>query len=102
MRRGPMVAAVALMAVAGGALDLVRPPRDQLAARALLTGIHVYRATAARPLAALGVRCRFQPSCSRYAETVISRHGAGAGLARASWRLLRCGPWTPAATADPP
>jgi hypothetical protein len=102
MRPWPALAAAALVVAAGGAIDLSRPPSEQLAARALLTGIRVYRATAARPLAALGVRCRFQPSCSRYAEAVILRHGAAAGLARASWRLLRCGPWTAAATADPP
>ncbi len=104
MPRRPRVAlaAVAILIAAAGVFDLARPPGEQLAARALLAGIRAYRATAARPLSVLGVRCRFQPSCSRYAETAIGRHGAAVGLARAAWRLLRCGPWTPSGTADPP
>jgi putative membrane protein insertion efficiency factor len=41
---------------------------------------------------ALGVRCRFEPSCSAYAYDAI----AGAGVLRGGWlaarRLLRCRP----------
>jgi putative component of membrane protein insertase Oxa1/YidC/SpoIIIJ protein YidD len=33
---------------------------------------------------------------------VIRRDGALVGSARAGWRVLRCGPWTPAGTPDPP
>jgi uncharacterized protein len=49
-----------------------------------------------------GVRCRFSPSCSHYAAAVLARDGFVAGNARALRRLLRCGPWTAAGTADPP
>jgi uncharacterized protein len=48
------------------------------------------------------VRCRFEPSCSRYAEGAIRKDGALVGAARATWRVLRCGPWTEAGTYDPP
>ena len=101
MRRWAALIAVALL-LGFGAFDLTRPPGEQRGARALLGAIALYRATAAPPLAALGVRCRFAPSCSRYAEAVIARHGAAIGLARAAWRLLRCGPWTASGTVDPP
>lgn len=52
--------------------------------------IWVYRA-AFSPLFA-GV-CRFQPSCSHYAEEAIRLHGPGRGVALAARRLLRCHPF---------
>ena len=82
--------------------DLARPPADQLSARVLLAGIDLYQAKASRRLAKAGVRCRFQPTCSRYAEAAIRQDGALVGSLRAGWRILRCGPWTPAGTVDPP
>lgn len=43
----------------------------------------------------LGPSCRFHPSCSRYADEALERHG----LLRGGWlsarRLCRCGPWHP-------
>lgn len=49
----------------------------------------VYRYTLS-PL--LGPRCRFYPSCSRYAEQALATHGwRGAWLAVK--RILRCHPW---------
>ena len=42
----------------------------------------------------LGGQCRFYPSCSNYAAEAISRHGALRGVALATWRLARCGPFT--------
>ena len=39
--------------------------------------------------------CRFEPSCSRYAEQAIQKYG----LLRGSWmgakRIGRCHPWNP-------
>lgn len=37
--------------------------------------------------------CRFQPTCSHYAEESLHRHGAWKGSILAGWRLLRCNPW---------
>ncbi len=37
--------------------------------------------------------CRFEPSCSRYAQEAIATHGALRGVAMAAKRLLRCHPW---------
>ena len=84
------------------ALDLVRAPSHQLSARALIGGIHLYQATLSPRLGKVGVRCRFKPTCSRFAEGAIRKNGALVGSARAAWRILRCGPWTPAGTYDPP
>ncbi len=38
-------------------------------------------------------RCKYYPSCSNYAATAIGRYGFK-GLLMASWRLLRCNPWS--------
>lgn len=83
-------------------LDLARAPRDQLSARFLLGAIHLYQATLSPLLGKSGVRCRFQPTCSHYGEGAIRKYGAWTGSRKAFWRILRCGPWTPAGTVDPP
>ena len=38
-------------------------------------------------------RCRFQPSCSHYAEEAIHKHGPLRGGYLSLRRLLRCHPW---------
>jgi uncharacterized protein len=43
----------------------------------------------------LGNRCRFDPSCSSYAETAIARYGVWRGGWLAARRLARCHPWSP-------
>ena len=60
--------------------------------RFLLLAVEAYRVTLS-PL--LGGHCRYQPSCSRYAEEAILRHGAAAGMRFALSRLLRCHPFRP-------
>ncbi len=83
-------------------LDLTRPPREQLSARILLSAIDTYQATLSPVLGHVGVRCRFRPSCSHYAQGAIKKDGALVGSLRAAWRVARCGPWTPVGTWDPP
>jgi uncharacterized protein len=39
-------------------------------------------------------RCKYEPTCSRYAVEAISRYGALRGLVLAGWRLLRCNPFS--------
>lgn len=99
-RRGCALAAGLLLVLL--ALDLARAPERQLGARALLASIDLYQATLSPLLARSGARCRFEPSCSRYAEGAIRQDGALVGTARATWRVLRCGPWSEAGTVDPP
>ncbi|HBR81152.1 MAG: hypothetical protein UX09_C0006G0026 [Candidatus Uhrbacteria bacterium GW2011_GWE2_45_35] len=38
--------------------------------------------------------CQFHPTCSEYAIGVISRFGLLKGVFLASWRVLRCHPWS--------
>lgn len=39
-------------------------------------------------------RCKYEPTCSRYAIDAVRRYGILRGLALAGWRLLRCNPWS--------
>jgi putative membrane protein insertion efficiency factor len=39
-------------------------------------------------------RCRYEPTCSRYAVQALSEYGILRGLVLAAWRLLRCNPWS--------
>jgi putative membrane protein insertion efficiency factor len=76
--------------------------RAQVPLRVSLAGIELYRDYVSPILTRSGVRCRFTPTCSRYASAVLQKYG----FVRGSWltvrRIARCGPWTPAGTVDPP
>jgi putative membrane protein insertion efficiency factor len=39
-------------------------------------------------------RCKYEPTCSRYAVDAIRQYGILKGLVLAGWRLLRCNPWS--------
>jgi uncharacterized protein len=43
---------------------------------------------------ALPRRCKYEPTCSRYAVQAVREYGILRGLVLASWRLLRCNPWS--------
>jgi putative membrane protein insertion efficiency factor len=93
---------IALLLLLGLTLDWTRPPERQVSVFALLGAIHGYQATLSKMMPSLGVRCRFKPSCSHYAEGAVAGYGAFGGSLLAIWRVLRCGPWTPAGTIDLP
>jgi putative membrane protein insertion efficiency factor len=70
--------------------DYSREGRPGPTVRGLLLLIEVYRVTLG-PL--LGGFCRFEPSCSVYAEEALVRHGAARGALLGLRRLLRCHPF---------
>ncbi len=59
-------------------------------ARLIINLIHVYRWVVS-PL--FPPRCRFEPTCSRYAIHAIETHGLSRGLLFFVKRLLRCHPY---------
>ncbi len=43
---------------------------------------------------ALPRRCKYEPTCSAYAVQAVQEYGILRGLILASWRVLRCNPWS--------
>ncbi len=39
-------------------------------------------------------RCKYYPTCSRYAIDALEKHGAFKGFLLTVWRLLRCNPFS--------
>jgi len=70
-----------------------------LTIRALVVTIRVYQLLLS-PL--LGNCCRFEPSCSRYAQLCIERLGPMLGSWLALLRVLRCHPFCPGGHDPPP
>jgi uncharacterized protein len=68
-------------------LDLIR----RVLAAPLLLLIALYRRLISP---ALPRRCRYEPTCSAYAEQAIRELGPARGTIVAGWRLLRCNPFS--------
>ncbi|MFH1373842.1 MAG: membrane protein insertion efficiency factor YidD [bacterium] len=64
--------------------------RTPLLAYPLIFVIYLYRFTLG-PL--LSGNCRYDPTCSEYAEQALRRYGAWRGSIMAVRRVLRCHPW---------
>lgn len=43
----------------------------------------------------LGPRCRFYPSCSRYAVSCLETYPLPKATSKITLRILRCNPWHP-------
>jgi len=43
---------------------------------------------------ALPRRCKYEPTCSRYALHALEEYGILRGVVLTLWRLLRCNPWS--------
>ena len=65
---------------------------SQLAQRLLLGAVRLYRSVVS-PI--LPPRCRFEPTCSRYAEEAILICGPMRGSLKAVLRVLKCHPLHP-------
>jgi hypothetical protein len=63
---------------------------EKVAARIILILIRAYQ-VGISPW--LGPACRYEPTCSAYADQAVRKHGAARGSWLALRRLLRCHPW---------
>ena len=78
-------------------MSAVSPPEaaghraSRLARAMLLSPIVLYQRLISP---AIPQRCRYEPTCSRYAIDAIGRFGIVRGMVLAGWRLLRCNPWS--------
>jgi hypothetical protein len=83
--------------------DGLRSPQVQIVSRILAGGIQIYQDRIS-PLLHLNHRiqfCRFTPTCSEYMRQSLLKYGLFPGLARGTWRIIRCNPWNPGGF-DPP
>lgn len=56
----------------------------------LIIAIYMYRSVLS-PI--FGNGCRYEPTCSHYAEDALKKYGAFKGSMMAAKRVLRCHPW---------
>jgi uncharacterized protein len=75
------------------ALEAFVPARWQPSARISVGLIRVYQKIGSPVVGALGGRCRYEPTCSHYAEDAIAHYGTLPGAIRTMGRLWRCSPW---------
>jgi putative membrane protein insertion efficiency factor len=94
-----LIAAAAVVLAVSASLLWWAPDAPQ---RAAIRGIRAYQHYLSPYVGRVGIRCRFQPSCSNYALASIGSHGLLRGGWRSAVRIVRCGPWTPFGTIDPP
>jgi putative membrane protein insertion efficiency factor len=64
---------------------------SRIASTLVLAPIMLYRSVISP---AIPQRCKYEPTCSRYAIEAIRQYGILRGLVLAGWRLLRCNPWS--------
>ena len=38
--------------------------------------------------------CKYYPSCSEYTKQAIEKYGSIRGVAKGTWRILRCNPFS--------
>ena len=76
--------------------------RTATAESATLRAIKFYRDHGSPAMQLIGVRCRFTPTCSRYAELAVKKYGVVRGLSKAGYRILRCNPLVEVGTVDYP
>jgi putative membrane protein insertion efficiency factor len=101
-RRRLLATLVLVLSTAVCVFDASRPPSAQLSTRAALRIVHLYQRTISPLMPRLGVRCRFTPTCSHYAQAVFGARGFPMGALLTLRRIARCGPWTKDGTIDPP
>jgi len=65
----------------------------RLPSQFLIALLRLYKLTLSPAFAAMGVRCRHQPTCSTYGLEAVRRHGAWRGFWLTLSRLSRCHPF---------
>jgi uncharacterized protein len=98
--RGRRLLFVIVFLMAGTATLLAWSP--SAGSHAALAAIRAYHRYGSPLVSRTGIRCRFQPTCSRYAEAAIQKYGLIKGGGLTAKRLLRCTPLTPRGTVDWP
>jgi|HubBroStandDraft_4_1064222.scaffolds.fasta_scaffold638458_1 putative membrane protein insertion efficiency factor len=99
LRPEPWLGALLIVILLFGA-DALRPPQHQVSVRLFAVAVDGYHHYL-HPLSSRFVRCRYRPTCSRYAVEAVQRYGILKGGAMSVRRVLRCRSSVPMGTLDP-
>jgi uncharacterized protein len=93
---------LAVLAIGFGAMliDSGRTPSRQFFAEGYIGAVHVYQSLVSPQLTG-HIRCRFQPTCSRYSVEAVQKYGLRKGLVLTASRLWRCRRRVPLGSRDP-
>ena len=58
----------------------------------LIKLITIYQNHISKWLTSKNINCKFYPTCSEYTKQAIEKYGAGRGLLKGLYRILRCNP----------
>ena len=94
------IAALLVLLIGLIALDATRAPQKQVTARLYLGAVQFYQRDL-QPLTASFIRCRYNPTCSRYSIQAVQRFGIAKGLGLTIKRIASCNGSVPMGTNDP-
>ncbi len=100
LRRPETYLALAAILVIAVAADSLRPPEQQVSARAYVGLVGIYQSDISPGLRSY-VRCRYRPTCSEYSGQAVIRYGLLPGLWMSIGRTLSCRPSVASGTPDP-
>jgi|HubBroStandDraft_5_1064220.scaffolds.fasta_scaffold196131_2 putative membrane protein insertion efficiency factor len=100
MKRSRLLFGIAALLVLLVALDAMRAPQKQITARLYLGAVRFYQRDL-QPLTTSFIRCRYNPTCSRYSIQAVQRFGIAKGLGLTIKRVASCNGSVPMGTNDP-
>lgn len=81
-------------------LDALRPPQEQVSVRLFAVSVEEYHRFI-HPLTGRYVRCRYSPTCSRFAVEAVRKYGIAKGGWLSTRRIASCRSSVPMGTKDP-
>jgi uncharacterized protein len=81
-------------------VDALRPPQDQYSVALFRLSVREYHQYL-HPFTGKFIRCRYRPTCSRYAVLAVQKYGIAKGLVLAIRRISSCRKSVPMGTYDP-
>ena len=60
----------------------------------LIKLIEFYQKHISTWLSSKNIKCKYYPTCSEYTKQAIEKYGSIRGLAKGTWRILRCNPFS--------
>jgi uncharacterized protein len=80
--------------------DALRPPQNQVSVRLFAASVAAYHHVL-HPITGRFIRCRYSPTCSRYAVEAVRKYGILKGGWMSVRRIASCRSSVPMGTVDP-